>query len=226
MPYADPEKQREYFRQYDAKRNGTEKRKKQNLEKTLRWRDKQDRTALRAKWSAEKRAVYSRDREKICAKEKARRDRDPKAHHEKKQAARSRNIDRYRELDRATYARHADKKRARRRRYASLNRGKVREQLAACRAKRRAVPTGDTQAIRAFYKHVEDAELLHCYYCNRPLPKGKRTRHVDHKHPLAKQGPHCVTNLAVACQPCNQHKHAMTEEQFRAYLAKNGGMFT
>lgn len=40
MPYADKEQQKRYFAEYDRKRRGTAKRRKQSRDKTARWRQR------------------------------------------------------------------------------------------------------------------------------------------------------------------------------------------
>ena len=44
-----------------------------------------------------------------------------------------------------------------------------------------------------------------CFYCESECSDGF---HVDHFMPLAKGGAHVLTNLRMACQPCNQRKSA------------------
>ena len=51
-----------------------------------------------------------------------------------------------------------------------------------------------------------------CAYCdaeNVPLE-------IDHIHPRARQGSHRISNLTIACRPCNQRKASATVESFLA----------
>src|SRR2546423_769919 len=43
---------------------------------------------------------------------------------------------------------------------------------------------------------------------------------VDHRVPLARGGTNTIDNILPACARCNQRKALMTEEEFRARLAK------
>ena len=43
-----------------------------------------------------------------------------------------------------------------------------------------------------------------CYMCGRRI--GKRELVIDHIVPLARGGPHCESNLRVACRLCNARK--------------------
>lgn len=66
---------------------------------------------------------------------------------------------------------------------------------------------------------VDDAkELLEqtvCYYCPTELT-GMYS--LEHKIPLAKKGPHILSNLCKACLSCNEKKHTMTDTEFLAQL--------
>ncbi len=42
-----------------------------------------------------------------------------------------------------------------------------------------------------------------CYYCSRMIPKGFRTRHMDHIIPIALGGSANPRNIALACNECN-----------------------
>lgn len=44
-----------------------------------------------------------------------------------------------------------------------------------------------------------------CYWCGK---KKLKKYHVDHYHPLSKGGAHAVSNLVIACPPCNLKKSA------------------
>jgi 5-methylcytosine-specific restriction endonuclease McrA len=55
-----------------------------------------------------------------------------------------------------------------------------------------------------------------CAYCGGPLDTFGYA--VDHIIPLARNGPHTLENLAVACQPCNRAKGDLLEPEFRSVL--------
>jgi 5-methylcytosine-specific restriction endonuclease McrA len=52
-----------------------------------------------------------------------------------------------------------------------------------------------------------------CYWCGKKCAKGYC---VDHYEPLSKGGKHEISNLVIACRPCNARKSAKDPEQFRA----------
>ena len=54
-----------------------------------------------------------------------------------------------------------------------------------------------------------------CYYC-KGLLLGMYA--LEHKIPLAKKGPHVLSNLCKACLSCNEKKHIMTDTEFLAQL--------
>lgn len=45
----------------------------------------------------------------------------------------------------------------------------------------------------------------YCFYCHKPF-NSKRKKTVDHVIPLDKGGEHIMSNLVIACQPCNSRK--------------------
>ena len=57
-----------------------------------------------------------------------------------------------------------------------------------------------------------------CAYCACQLDK---TKELEHVIPLSRGGPHALSNLAWACNPCNRKKHTSTGEKYRASLSTN-----
>ncbi|TMD58198.1 MAG: hypothetical protein E6I87_13240 [Chloroflexi bacterium] len=53
-----------------------------------------------------------------------------------------------------------------------------------------------------------------CAYCGAAGPL-----HADHRIPLARGGTNTISNIIPACPRCNNRKHVLTEEEFRARLA-------
>ena len=58
-----------------------------------------------------------------------------------------------------------------------------------------------------------------CFYCKDKLGMDF---HIDHKVPIAKGGNHALENLALACMPCNQEKHAKDIHEYRTWRAMRG----
>jgi len=63
---------------------------------------------------------------------------------------------------------------------------------------------GNPRAIARVYDRAANGKRVRCYLCGKLIPKGQR--HVDHIMPLAKDGPHTGSNLAIACATCNLRK--------------------
>ena len=57
-----------------------------------------------------------------------------------------------------------------------------------------------------------------CAYCRCPAPV-----QADHRIPLARGGMNGIDNILPACATCNQRKHLLTEDEFRARLARQRG---
>lgn len=55
-----------------------------------------------------------------------------------------------------------------------------------------------------------------CYLCGVELTLGTAT--LDHRIPVAKNGPHMLSNLAPACHRCNCSKRHRTESEYRRWL--------
>ncbi len=54
-----------------------------------------------------------------------------------------------------------------------------------------------------------------CAYCGDLGPL-----EADHRSPLSRGGSNRIDNILPACRSCNARKHRMTEEEFRARLAR------
>jgi len=79
---------------------------------------------------------------------------------------------------------------------------------AARAAARRAIILGVTIGNRAeiaeIYRKAKEDKKLRCYLCGKMIKMGHR--HVDHIIPLSEGGAHRPSNLAVACDSCNDSK--------------------
>jgi 5-methylcytosine-specific restriction endonuclease McrA len=51
-----------------------------------------------------------------------------------------------------------------------------------------------------------------CFYCGTPLAFGEF--HLDHYIPLKMGGPHEITNIVIACGPCNLKKGALSPLEY------------
>lgn len=71
---------------------------------------------------------------------------------------------------------------------------------------------GADAAVVAFYKYVDTAEAVICFWCRRKIAKDQRT--VDHFMPLAKGGAHAASNLVAACKTCNSYKRDLIPDEF------------
>lgn len=51
-----------------------------------------------------------------------------------------------------------------------------------------------------------------CYYCSVEIEEGY---HIEHMTPLSRGGRNDVSNICLACAPCNFKKHTKTAEEFK-----------
>lgn len=51
-----------------------------------------------------------------------------------------------------------------------------------------------------------------CYYCSVDIEGGY---HIEHMTPLSRGGRNDVSNICLACAPCNLRKHTKTAEEFQ-----------
>ncbi len=113
------------------------------------------------------------------------------------------NRDRARENGRRWQGANPGKACEKSRRWREANPGKVREKDHRRRARKKGATIGpvDEAAI-----HERDKV---CIYCG-----SDQDLTIDHLIPLARGGPHCQDNLAVACRRCNSSKGTKTYEEF------------
>jgi len=105
-------------------------------------------------------------------------------------------------------ASHQDKIQVNGANYYRIHRNKIRVYQVSRQAIRRAlvvgVTVGNQAEVKEIYRYAKEEARVRCYLCGRLIPKGHR--HVDHIIPLSKGGAHRPSNLAVACDRCNQVK--------------------
>lgn len=82
------------------------------------------------------------------------------------------------------------------------------------KAKRAAAMSASIGVTQAEWQRIKVESKGKCFYCG---IEGKLT--MDHKTPLCRGGKHEPSNIAPACSTCNCTKHALTESEFRAYMA-------
>lgn len=56
----------------------------------------------------------------------------------------------------------------------------------------------------------------HCHYCGKKMRSVEKS--LDHVIPLDRGGPHSISNVVVACKPCNFSKHTSTVDEWRDRL--------
>ena len=80
---------------------------------------------------------------------------------------------------------------------------------AACDANRRGAEGSFTaENIKDLYA----TQGGRCYYCSVDIENGY---HIEHMTPLSRGGQNDVSNICLACAPCNLSKHTKTAEEFQ-----------
>lgn len=74
----------------------------------------------------------------------------------------------------------------------------------------------ERKKITQFIVSVRNRKRVKCYYCG-VIKKGTEMQ-IDHVIPLARGGPHAVSNLCAACPSCNNHKNARMPQEFGMVL--------
>jgi len=69
---------------------------------------------------------------------------------------------------------------------------------------------------KEIYRKAREDTRVRCYLCGQLIAKGHRQ--VDHIIPLSKGGQHRPSNLAVACDACNDSKKAKMPEEMGVLL--------
>lgn len=113
-----------------------------------------------------------------------------------------RNKEHLDEIRRDWAVRNADRVRARQRINSKTPRAKLRVRL---RMHQRRVGKG-APVTPAQIEELEHRQKR-CYYCKKPF-NSKRKSTLDHVIPLARGGLHDISNIVLACWPCNNKKSA------------------
>ncbi len=125
----------------------------------------------------------------------------------------SENPERVRALAHRWYFSNHSQARENNRRWKTQNPTAARELARTYGHRRRARQCGvDHEPVtRLHLRWLFEAQNGRCLYCRQPLGKDK---HLDHRIPLARGGPHAPHNLAWSCPDCNLRKGKMTEMEF------------
>lgn len=180
MPYADPQREREYQRQWmlNYRRThpgyGREAKRRWDKANPKRVKLHQRRTYLRHREAclARQRAYYNSHKEVCLAKMKAYAKAHPEVNKRSQRAHRLRNLN--------TYA----AKEARRRALISL-----------CSV--------DSSADKE-HDRIRSLKAVRCYYCGKKI--SGRIAHIDHIIALSRGGAHTASNLCASCPGCNLSK--------------------
>lgn len=215
MAYADPQKAKEYLRQYYLKNKERKLKlckewaschKQQRVDAVRRWRERHPEKAKelhrlsnlrrKDKNNEQRRRQRVLDPSRFRAWEKARQERlkaDPEA------------MARRKETQRKYYLRNREEKVEQAKVYAKCNRVKLRLVRRIASARRRT----RSQAVPGFFDKAKWLLRLafygyRCVYCERELTESSAT--IDHLIPVAAKGPNWPCNLVPACGPCNFSK--------------------
>lgn len=111
-----------------------------------------------------------------------------------------------------------DRHRALTKKWAAKNPHKIRAMLVRRKLVKRGASIGDTNLIAEWEKKWKRLRTIICYWCRTEVPtKGCQT---DHIIPISKNGPHTISNLCVACWPCNNSKNAKTIEAWNQQISE------
>ena len=134
---------------------------------------------------------------------------------ERQREARSLKRDEKRAYDVEYRARNPERAVARANAWRKRNPEKRSAIIKAYSARRRAnCADGDPTALIAAW---EKSARKVCYWCGKACA---RNYHVDHYEPLARGGRHVISNLVIACPPCNYRKNAKDPYQFAAQVGR------
>jgi 5-methylcytosine-specific restriction endonuclease McrA len=92
------------------------------------------------------------------------------------------------------------------------------EKVQRTKVKRRAqIDATDDGTLQGHVIVALFAAAKTCAYCGRTMRSVEKS--LDHVVPLHRGGAHSITNVVVACKPCNFSKHTRTVEEWRGLAA-------
>lgn len=128
---------------------------------------------------------------------------------------RAANKEAKKEYDKDYREKNAEKCNAQSKKWKAANREKRRSIAKSYKARRKAIEKdGDPTAV--IHEWEMSAPKV-CHWCAKDCADNY---HVDHYYPLSKGGKHEVSNLVIACPPCNLKKNSKLPEEFAAELEK------
>jgi 5-methylcytosine-specific restriction endonuclease McrA len=127
---------------------------------------------------------------------------------------RAHHPDEHRAEGRLFYSRHSDRLIAKAVAYHRANPHV--QQAAGQRRRARKLQAGGAYTSREWLELL-DVYGYRCAYCG-----AASSMHADHATPLSRGGDNHIENVRPACPPCNQRKHKLTEDEYRARREAEG----
>jgi len=154
----------------------------------------------RANVLAVRRALYEKNKEKMCAYSKAYNE----AHKEERKAYRKANSEHRVATARAWQKANAERYAETQKKWKENNRHIIRMHIALRRARIMKATTGNPKEIAAWEKEWKSRPTNTCEWCRMEVPTDQCES--DHAEPLIHGGPHNLDNLVIACWACNNRK--------------------
>jgi len=197
MAYKSREDNLAYHRKYNATRRGT-KEQRQSQNKMYYQKNK-----------ARAREYYENNKEEILVKKAKKYDNEKE--HLKEIALKSY----YRCKNTAAYKERMERTRESRNKYHrqwnKTTKGKWNSVVSRYRRKSRKLDAEGSFAAEDI-KDLYATQGGRCYYCSVEIANGY---HIEHMTPLSRGGMNDVSNICLACAPCNCRKHTKTAEEFQ-----------
>lgn len=226
MPYKDPEKQKQYHREYYQKnreklrkraREYGEENKEQRSEKMKEYYEKNKEDIK------EKRKEYYYDNREECIERavkwgkenKDKKHRNQKRYYEKKKKE---NTEHFNRKAMREYNRNKKLSRKKLREYRAKNPLKVRFWKHNRRARCNGTVVDKTHMTEEFEKAVLEKleeQDYRCIYCGLDIKEGFS---LDHMTPLSRGGENIVENIDLTCIECNTRKSTRTKEEYLKVL--------
>jgi 5-methylcytosine-specific restriction endonuclease McrA len=168
---------------------------------------------------------YAENRDRALEAAKAYAEANREAISEQRRQFRQANSDRLKEENQRKYRAKKAEYNERSARYYQQNRAKMREAFKRWRIANparmkalRQTERGRRRKLAGKPFKAEEITALYgrqqgrCFYCGTPLAFGEF--HLDHYIPLKMGGPHEITNIVIACGPCNLKKGALSPLEY------------